>query len=89
MDQSSHFVCGALILYVLRYIGTLDRERARRDNQTHNISMHIMSEYKLHSISQQTTLTLLMGSVGKVARLAHSSMPNCSEQSNISSAQRS
>jgi hypothetical protein len=37
MDQS----CGALILYVLRYIGTVDRERAHRDNQTHNISMHI------------------------------------------------
>ena len=48
-----------------------------------------MSEYELHSISQQTTLTLPIGTAGKVARLKHSSMPNCSEQSNISSAQRS
>ena len=50
--------------------------------------MHNIEEYELHSIIQQTTLTLPMGSVGKVARLAHSSMPNCREQSNISSAQR-
>ena len=76
-------------MYVLRYIGTIDRGWARRDNQTHNISMHILSEYELHSIIQQTTLTLPMGSAGKVARLAHSSMPNCSKQSSISSDQRS
>ncbi len=76
-------------MYLGIYIGTVDRERARRENQTHNISMHILSEYELHSISRQTTFALPMGSVGKVARLAHSSVPNCSEQSNISSAQRS
>ncbi len=45
------------------------------------------SEYESHIISQQTALILPKGSAGKVARLAHSSMPNCSKQS--SSAQHS